>query len=110
MKKVLAHADRMGEINDDDVMAAASRAWRALGKPYQGYEIIRKSMKSQKIPQPSVFAQTIMGALETNDEDLVNKVMRLHESSGYDFDLEVYRRKEAIKRYNQDQRRQRFDE
>ncbi|GMH52296.1 hypothetical protein TrRE_jg9508, partial [Triparma retinervis] len=47
LKKVLDVAESWGLTTDDSVMASASRAWRALGKPYHNYDIIKKSMKSQ---------------------------------------------------------------
>lgn len=47
LKKVLDIAESWGLSNDDAVMASASRAWRALGKPYHNYEMIKKSMKTQ---------------------------------------------------------------
>lgn len=70
----------------------------------------------QKIPQPSVFAQTMMGALETSDVDLVSKVSTLFSSSGYDFDMKVFeererRRKERVdtqRRKKETERRQRM--
>ena len=136
LKKVLDVAESWGLTTDDSVMASASRAWRALGKPYHNYDIIKKSMKSQvrrkrarregeenfycrkeeekcaegkiltaralpasqKIPQPSVFAQTMMGALETSDSDLVSKVSILFKSSGYDFDASIYEDRERRRR------------
>ena len=101
--KILEVAKKWNLQHTDPVISSASRAYRALGRPYKTYEMIRSSMKQQKIPKPSVFAQAMMGALETDDEDLGAKVLELIGSSGYEFDTEIYveqdrKRKEREKR------------
>ena len=85
LRRIKALSEKAGMGTDVHCVAGLARASRALRHPEDVKLLIENMIKKQVVPKATIFTHAIVGALESGNQELADKMIAKMEECGYEW-------------------------